>query len=79
VLTLDDAILSHPEIQAGTPCFRGTRVPVRSLFDALLYGNTIEEFLQDFPTVQKAQVEAVLDNAHQLITRRQMTTPPHAA
>ena len=50
-------------VQGGVACFAGTRVPVESLFDHLVRGYTVDEFLSDFPTVTKEQVEAVLDMA----------------
>jgi len=63
-----------PEIQGGTPCFTGTRVPIRSLFDALKRGRSTEYFLTQFPSVTAAQVRAVLDRASQMVT-----VPEHAA
>jgi uncharacterized protein (DUF433 family) len=53
-------ITNDPEIQGGIPCFTGTRVPVRSLFDALKRGRSIDYFLSQFPTVTRQQVDAVL-------------------
>lgn len=55
------------EILGGTPVFMGTRVPVKNLFDYLEEGEPISEFLEDFPTVKKKQVNAVLQIAHQLL------------
>ena len=52
-----------PRVQGGVPCFAGTRVPVSSLFDHFKKGYTIDEFLADFPTVSKEQIEGVLDLA----------------
>jgi uncharacterized protein (DUF433 family) len=52
-----------PEILSGTPVFRGTRVPVRSLFDYLEGGDTLHEFLRQFPSVQREQAIALLDLA----------------
>ena len=49
-----------PEILGGTPVFRGTRVPIESLFDHLEGGDSIDEFLDDFPTVKKEQAIEVL-------------------
>jgi uncharacterized protein (DUF433 family) len=49
------------EILGGTPCFAGTRVPSRSLFDHLKLGYTVDGFLEQFPTVKREQVEALLD------------------
>jgi uncharacterized protein (DUF433 family) len=53
----------NPNIQGGTPCFKGTRVPISSFFDHLEQGYTLDEFLLDFPTVQRAQAIAVLELA----------------
>jgi uncharacterized protein (DUF433 family) len=62
-----DAVLIDDQILGGVPCFAGTRVPVRSLFDHLKLGYTVERFLEQFPTVTKEQVLAVLSRASQLI------------
>ena len=51
-----DVIHSDPEILGGTPVFRGTRVPVESLFSHLEKGISIDEFLEDFPSVMREQV-----------------------
>ena len=51
---------SDPDILAGTPVFRGTRVPVQSLFDYLEGGETLDEFLDQFPSVSKKQALAAL-------------------
>jgi uncharacterized protein (DUF433 family) len=48
-------------ILGGTPVFAGTRVPVKSLFDYLEEGETLDEFLDDFPAVSKAQAVRVLE------------------
>jgi uncharacterized protein (DUF433 family) len=50
-----------PEILSATPVFAGTRVPVRNFLDCLEGGYTIDEFLEDFPTVKKEQVLAFLE------------------
>ena len=63
----DSAITIDPEIQGGTACFAGTRVPVRSLFDALKHGQTIDYFLSQFPSVKREQITAVLDEAGTLV------------
>jgi uncharacterized protein (DUF433 family) len=57
------------QILGGTPCFAGTRVPVRSLFDHLKLGYTVPQFLEQFPTVKQSQVEALLDHAERDIER----------
>ena len=53
----------HPEILSGAAVFVGTRVPVRSLFDYLEIGDTVDEFLRQFPSVKREQVMAVLESA----------------
>ncbi|MBX3361439.1 MAG: DUF433 domain-containing protein [Phycisphaeraceae bacterium] len=62
-----DEIISNPNILGGTPCFAGTRVPVDAFFDHLRRGYTIDYFIAQFPTVTRAQAEAVLDNARRHI------------
>jgi len=54
-------IRRDPGILGATPVFAGTRVPVRNLLDCLEGGYTIDEFLEDFPTVKKEQVLAFLE------------------
>jgi len=54
---------SDPEIMGGTPVFVGTRVPVRTLVDHLKGGSTIDEFLEDFPSVHREQATAFLQQA----------------
>jgi uncharacterized protein (DUF433 family) len=55
------AVESHPDIVSGAWVFRGTRVPVAALFENLRDGATVAQFLEWFPGVQRADVEAVLD------------------
>ena len=54
---------SDREILGGTPVFVGTRVPVRSLFDYLEGGESLDEFLRQFPSVRREQAIAALDTA----------------
>ena len=56
-----------PEIMGGTPVFRGTRVPVDSLLDWLKGGYTLDEFLDNFPTVEREQAETLLALANKLL------------
>ena len=56
-------IVSDPEIMSGTPCFAGTRVPVKTIFDYLEGGETLDEFLDDFPTVTRELAIALLEEA----------------
>lgn len=66
-MDMSSAIQIDPEIQGGTPCFAGTRVPVKSLFDYLARGRSMDFFLEQFPSVQREHVAAVLEQAGQLI------------
>jgi len=52
-----------PEIMSGAPCFAGTRVPIQNLIDYLEGGDSIEDFLEGFPTVSREQVIAFLEEA----------------
>lgn len=54
---------SNPEILGGTPVFVGTRVPVETLMEWLSGGYTLEEFLENFPTVAREQAVAFIDEA----------------
>ncbi len=64
------AIVRDPEIMHGTPVFRGTRVPVQTLFDYLEGGETLESFLAGFPTVSRDLAVRVLEEAKQLVLAR---------
>jgi uncharacterized protein (DUF433 family) len=68
MVSLTGITYSHPEILSGTPVFVGTRVSVRSLFDYLEGGETLEEFLHQFPSVKREQTIAVLDAAFERVT-----------
>ena len=56
-------ISSSPEIMSGTPVFSGTRVPAQTLLDYLKAGESIDDFLDGFPTVTREQVIAFLQEA----------------
>ena len=56
-------VTSSPDILSGTPVFAGTRVPVQALIDYLEGGETLDDFLTGFPTVQREQVVAFLEEA----------------
>jgi uncharacterized protein (DUF433 family) len=60
-------ITVDPNIVSGTPVFRGTRVPVQTLFDYLADGYTLEEFLDNFPTVKREDAIQVLEQATQYL------------
>lgn len=55
-----------PEILGGTPVFKGTRVPIVSLFDHLRDGYSIDYFLEDFPSVSREQIDTLLNEVQTL-------------
>ncbi len=57
-----------PDILGGTPVFEGTRVPIESLFDHLEDGVSLDDFLEDFPTVNREQAIKVLSMAEEVLT-----------
>jgi len=61
------------DILGGQPVFAGTRVPVESLFDHLEAGISIDDFLDDFPTVSKEQAIALLEAANKIMTAKNIT------
>ncbi|HUO10836.1 MAG TPA: DUF433 domain-containing protein [Phycisphaerae bacterium] len=67
-MVANDLITVDPEIQGGTPVFTGTRVPVKSLFDCLAKGRTLECFLEQFPSVSREQASEILLRAGEEIT-----------
>jgi uncharacterized protein (DUF433 family) len=56
-------IRTSPDVMGGTPVFAGTRVPVQTLLDYLKAGESIDDFLDGFPTVSREQVIALLEEA----------------
>lgn len=64
---MPDIIVKDPEILGGTPVFRGTRVPFQALLDYLEGGETLDDFLADFPTVSKESAVAALELAKSLL------------
>jgi uncharacterized protein (DUF433 family) len=60
-------IVTDPEIMGGTPVFAGTRVPVRILFEHLEAGDSLDVFLDDFPTVSRELAVAVLEEARSAV------------
>jgi uncharacterized protein (DUF433 family) len=65
--TKPDLIERSPDVLAGTPVFAGTRVPVRTLIDYLGAGDSLNDFLVDFPTVTHGQAVAVLEQAREAL------------
>jgi len=68
IMRRQDILRADPDILGGTTVFSGTRVPVQSLLDYLRGGDTLDEFLQDFPSVSRLQAEAALDLAQEALT-----------
>ena len=63
-------IVKNPDILGGTPVSRGTRVPIQALFDYLEGGETIEDFLEGFPTVSRELAADALEEAKHLLLAR---------
>lgn len=65
---MNRVVTISPEIQSGVPVFSDTRVPVKNLFDYLKGGDSIDEFLTDFPSVRREQVVELLSIAEHIFT-----------
>jgi uncharacterized protein (DUF433 family) len=63
------AITIDPETMSGVPVFTGTRVPIQSMWDYLGTGETLDEFLENFPTVRREQALEVLALASELVNK----------
>lgn len=72
-MTMNELITVDPEVLGGTPVFRGTRVPVRTLFEYLEDNYTLQEFLECFPTVPAQMAQEVLEQS-----RKAILGPAHA-
>lgn len=70
MITTPSVVHSDPEISGGIPVFRGTRVPVQSLFDYLEGGETLDRFLDQFPSVSKQQALTALVLARDSVLAR---------
>ena len=66
----DTVVHSDPEILGGTPVFVGTRVPFQSLIDYLAGGDSLDEFLRQFPSVRREQAQAALGLARDALEAR---------
>jgi uncharacterized protein (DUF433 family) len=62
-----DIIVRDPKILGGMPVFRGTRVPFKNLLDYLEGGHTLDEFLEQFPSVTREAAIAALEHAKELV------------
>ncbi len=67
MLPTNGVIVRNPEILGGTAVFRGTRVPFQALLDYLEGGETLDEFLDDFPTVTREAATSALELAKSLV------------
>lgn len=68
VTKVESVVQIDAEILGGTPVFRGTRVPIKNLLDYLAAGDTLDQFLDDFPTVGRDQAVAAIELARDLLT-----------
>jgi len=68
--TLESIVRCDPEVLGGTPVFAGTRVPVKNLLDYLAAGDSLDRFLDHFPSVTRAQAVAALEVAKDLLISR---------
>jgi uncharacterized protein (DUF433 family) len=66
--SLSNLVTRDPDILGGTPVFAGTRVPIDTLMAHLKAGDSLETFLEDFPSVSRQQAEAALDLAAELLS-----------
>lgn len=70
---MNNLIVSSKNILGGTPVFAGTRVPFQSLIDYLEAGDSIDSFLNDFPSVSRKQVIATLEMAKEQLLEQQLS------
>jgi uncharacterized protein (DUF433 family) len=66
----DSVIIQDPDIHSGEPVFRGTRVPFQTLLDYLEAGDTLDQFLEQYPGVTRQQAIAALEEAKALMLAR---------
>jgi len=66
----ESVIIQDPEIHSGEPVFRGTRVPFQTLLDYLEGGETLDEFLKQYPGVSRQQAISALEEAKSLVLAR---------
>ena len=67
VLDVSSVLHSDPEIFGGTPVFVGTRVPLQNLIDCLAAGDSLDEFLEQFPSVSRDQAQSALELAREAL------------
>ncbi len=66
-MSFAEIVVVNPELMNGTPCFAGTRVPVRNLLDYLEAGDTLDEFLAQFPSVSREKAVAFMEQSSRLL------------
>jgi len=64
----EETVQRDPNVQGGVPVFTGTRVPVKNLYDYLETGETLDQFLLDFPAVERAKAIAVMEMAGRVLS-----------
>jgi uncharacterized protein (DUF433 family) len=69
-MNMAELVEVDPGKMGGTPCFTGTRVPIKNLFDYLETGDSLETFLDDFPTVSRRQAQGVLEVSRELLLNK---------
>ena len=70
MLSVRDVVSIDPVVLGGTPVFRGTRVPLQALLDYLEGGQTLHDFLEDFPTVTRDAAVSALEQGKSLVVRQ---------
>ncbi len=68
--SLHSVVTTSRDVMSGTPVFRGTRVPIKNLLDFLAAGDSLGEFLEQFPTVTRDQAVALVEVAEELVLAR---------
>lgn len=68
--SLHTVVTTSRDVMSGTPVFRGTRVPIKNLLDFLAAGDSLGEFLEQFPTVTRDQAVALVEIAEELVLAR---------
>lgn len=63
---MQEPVTRDPEVMHGTPVFRGTRVPVKTMFEYLENGESLDDFLEGFPTVSRALAVQILEESREL-------------
>jgi uncharacterized protein (DUF433 family) len=79
VLDPAGVVVTHQDIAGGEPIFRGTRIPVATLFEHIEAGVGLEEILADFPTLDRRDVLTLLREAHSLVVGQDLQRPATAA